>query len=75
MDAPYGGCPQSSECPGKSRHPSARSMTILRGGGGRASTWGDGFNNRRLLEPVGKIPPAEAEARCSAMLDERPSAA
>jgi transposase InsO family protein len=23
----------------------------------------DGFNNRRLLEPIGNIPPAEAEAR------------
>jgi putative transposase len=25
--------------------------------------WGDWFNNRRLLEPIGNIPPAEAEAR------------
>jgi len=25
--------------------------------------WGDWFNNRRLLEPIGGIPPAEAEAR------------
>jgi transposase InsO family protein len=25
--------------------------------------WVDGFNNRRLLEPIGNIPPAEAEAR------------
>jgi transposase InsO family protein len=25
--------------------------------------WVDWFNNRRLLEPVGNIPPAEAEAR------------
>lgn len=75
MDAPYGGCPQPSECPGEFRHPSARSMAILRGRGGRAPTWGDGFYNRRLQEPVGKIPPAEAEARCSTMLDERPSAA
>ncbi|SIS92858.1 hypothetical protein SAMN05878426_1179, partial [Phaeovulum vinaykumarii] len=24
--------------------------------------WGDRFNNRRLLEPIGNIPPAEAEA-------------
>ena len=23
--------------------------------------WVDGFNNRRLLEPIGNIPPAEAE--------------
>ncbi|XEY15804.1 IS3 family transposase [Azospirillum sp. HJ39] len=25
--------------------------------------WGDWFNHRRLLEPIGNIPPAEAEAR------------
>ena len=25
--------------------------------------WVDGFNNRRLLEPIGNVPPAEAEAR------------
>ncbi len=25
--------------------------------------WVDGFNNRRLLEPIGNIPPAEAEQR------------
>ena len=25
--------------------------------------WVDWFNNRRLLEPIGHIPPAEAEAR------------
>jgi transposase InsO family protein len=25
--------------------------------------WGAGFNNRRLLAPIGNIPPAEAEAR------------
>ena len=28
--------------------------------------WVDWFNNRRLLEPIGNIPPAEAEARYSA---------
>ena len=31
--------------------------------------WVDWFNNRRLLEPIGNIPPAEAEARFYAMLD------
>jgi putative transposase len=31
--------------------------------------WVDWFNNRRLLEPIGNIPPAEAEARYHAMLD------
>jgi len=30
--------------------------------------WVDWFNNRRLLEPIGHIPPAEAEARFSAAL-------
>ncbi|MGF7174916.1 transposase InsO family protein [Azospirillum doebereinerae] len=25
--------------------------------------WSDWFNNRRLLEPIANIPPAEAEAR------------
>ena len=25
--------------------------------------WGDWFNNRRLLEPIGNIPPAEAKLR------------
>jgi len=37
--------------------------------------WVDWFNNRRLLEPIGNIPPAEAEARYYAMLDDRPMAA
>ena len=30
--------------------------------------WVDWFNNRRLLEPIGNIPPAEAEATCYAAL-------
>jgi putative transposase len=25
--------------------------------------WVDWFNNRRLLEPIGNVPPAEAETR------------
>jgi hypothetical protein len=29
-----------------------------------------GFNNRCLLEPIGHIPPAEAEQRCYAQLEE-----
>ncbi|HUG82340.1 MAG TPA: IS3 family transposase [Bryobacterales bacterium] len=37
--------------------------------------WVDWFNNRRLLEPIGNIPPAEAEERYYAMLDEPPMAA
>ena len=32
--------------------------------------WVDWFNNRRLLEPIGFIPPAEAEERYYAMLNE-----
>jgi transposase InsO family protein len=32
--------------------------------------WVDWFNHRRLLEPIGNIPPAEAEERYHAMLDE-----
>jgi transposase InsO family protein len=37
--------------------------------------WVDWFNNRRLLEPIGNIPPAEAEARFYAMLNEQKLAA
>lgn len=37
--------------------------------------WVDWFNNRRLLEPIGNIPPAEAEQRYYAMLDEAAMAA
>ena len=37
--------------------------------------WVDWFNNRRLLEPIGNIPPAEAEARYYATLDEQKLAA
>lgn len=37
--------------------------------------WVDWFNHRRLLEPMGNIPPAEAEERYYAMLDEAAMAA
>ena len=37
--------------------------------------WVDWFNNRRLLEPIGNIPPAEAEARYYAMLEQPAMAA
>jgi putative transposase len=37
--------------------------------------WVDWFNNRRLLEPIGNIPPAEAEARFHAQLEETALAA
>jgi transposase InsO family protein len=37
--------------------------------------WVDWFNNRRLLEPIGNIPPAQAEERYYAGLDQMPIAA
>ena len=37
--------------------------------------WVDWFNHRRLLEPIGNMPPAEAEERYYAMLDEPAMAA
>jgi transposase InsO family protein len=37
--------------------------------------WVDWFNNRRLLEPIGNIPPAEAEAAYYASLEETAIAA
>lgn len=37
--------------------------------------WIDWFNHRRLLEPIGNIPPAEAEERYYAMLEEPAMAA
>ena len=37
--------------------------------------WVDWFNTRRLLEPIGNIPPAEAEERYYAMLEQSNMAA
>jgi transposase InsO family protein len=37
--------------------------------------WVDWVNNRRLLEPIGNIPPAEAEAKYYAALETEPMAA
>jgi len=37
--------------------------------------WVDWFNNHRLLEPIGNIPPAEAEQRYYAMLEQPAMAA
>jgi transposase InsO family protein len=37
--------------------------------------WIDWFNHRRLLEPIGNIPPAEAEEQYYAMIEQRPMAA
>jgi len=39
------------------------------------ATWVEWFNNRRLLAPIGNIPPAEAEERYYAALDEQSMAA
>ena len=33
------------------------------------------FNHRRLLEPIGNIPPTEAEEQYYAMIEQRPMAA
>jgi len=37
--------------------------------------WVDWFNNRRLLEPIGNIPPAEAGKHYYATLDQQAMAA
>jgi transposase InsO family protein len=37
--------------------------------------WVDWYNNRRLLEPIGHVPPAEAEAAYDAQLEVMPMAA
>jgi len=37
--------------------------------------WVDWFNNRRLLEPIGSIPPGEAEQRYYARLEQSDLAA
>jgi len=37
--------------------------------------WGDWFNNRRLLEPIGDIPPAEFELMYYPQQDESAAAA
>ena len=37
--------------------------------------WVDWFNNRRLLEPIGNTPPAEAEANLHAALETEAMAA
>jgi transposase InsO family protein len=37
--------------------------------------WVDWFNNRRILEPIGNIPPAEAEQRYYDAMLEQPAMA
>jgi len=40
-----------------------------------APKWADWFDHRQLLEPIGNIPPAEAEERYSSSLDQTKIAA
>jgi transposase InsO family protein len=55
--------------------------SIGAGRGGRKAVefatleWVDWFNNRRLLEPIGNIPPAEVEQHYCAMLKQPAMAA
>ena len=52
-------------------HPSARTMADRsKPSSSRRLEWVDWFNNRRLLEPIGNIPPAEAEEHYYAMLSD-----
>lgn len=44
-------------------------MALAGGGRIRHPGMGDWFNHRRLLEPIGNMPPAEAEARYYAQLE------
>jgi transposase InsO family protein len=50
-------------------------MAPFRGRRVRDTGWVDWFNNRRLLEPIGNIPPAEAEGLLYAKSKEIPLAA
>ncbi len=50
-------------------------IALIRGRRVRGVGMVDWFNNRQLLEPIGNIPPAEAEERYHAMLEEPAMAA
>ena len=50
-------------------HPSAQAVAVFQAVEFAALEWVDWFNNRRLLEPIGNVPPAEAEERYYAMLE------
>jgi hypothetical protein len=69
-DAPHGECGIANDlCPecrpfGTERHVEYATLE-----------WVDWFNNRRLLEPIGNVPPAEAEAAYHAALDQIAQAA
>jgi len=56
-------------------HPSARAVRRSRLSSSRRWNGSNWFNNRRLLEPIGYIPPAEAEERYYATLDQPAMAA
>jgi transposase InsO family protein len=56
-------------------HPSTRPLPKPGGRGVRHPRMVDWFNNRRLLEPIGNIPPAEAEAAYYVQLEATPMAA
>jgi transposase InsO family protein len=56
-------------------HPSARAMAVVEAVEFATLEWVDWFNNRRLLEPIGNIPPAEAEERYYAMMEQPAMAA
>ena len=62
------------QCSGRDRHRSRpwRSFEAVEL---PALEWVDWFNNRRLLEPIGNIPLAEAEERHYAMLEQSAMAA
>ncbi|GJE62543.1 hypothetical protein MPOCJGCO_4676 [Methylobacterium trifolii] len=44
-------------------------MALLRGGQFATPDWVDWYNTCRLLEPIGNVPPAEAEARYFAQIE------
>ncbi len=48
------------------RRGSWRSFDVM---GYAALAWVDWFNNRRLLEPIGNVPPAETEANLYAAME------
>ena len=50
--------------------PSAWTLALLEAVEYATLEWVDWFNNRRLLEPIGNVPPAEAEAAYYAALEE-----
>jgi transposase InsO family protein len=82
----FAGCPLKSRCTsGKERRINGlyKAEVIHRRGPWRSFDavefatleWVDWFNNRRLLEPIGNIPPAEAEEHYYATLDQPAMAA